>query len=112
MSGMKWLLGYRLGFESLLNNMLYANAMYCEETIQNAFLIIQQFIKGVDRSFSKMVVIKNLFWLYIINNYILCWLMEYNVHAVVLPMHLGTWAIVGANIERNYTCSFQETELL
>ena len=27
-------------------------------------------------------------------------------------MYLGTWAIVGVKIEKNYTCSFQEMELL
>ena len=37
--------------------------------------------------------------------------MAYNVHAVALPMYLGTWAIVGANIERNDTCSFKEMDL-
>ena len=35
-----------------------------------------------------------------------------NVHVVALPIYLGTCAIVGAKIERNDTCSFQETELL
>ena len=41
-----------LGFEPLLNNLLYENAMYLEETNQNAFLIIQQFIKDTN-SFSQ-----------------------------------------------------------
>ena len=37
--------------------------------------------------------------------------MVYNVDAVALPIYLGTGAIVGAKIERNDTCYFQETEL-
>ena len=35
----------KLGFESLLNNLLYGHAMYSEATNQKSFLIIQQFIK-------------------------------------------------------------------
>ena len=58
----------------------------------------------------KMAAIKILFWLY--NNFFLCWLIAYNVHAVALTMYLGTWAIVGAKMERNDTCSFQEMEHL
>ena len=34
----------RLGFEPLLNNLLYGNATCSEETNPTAFLIIQQFI--------------------------------------------------------------------
>ena len=35
----------RLGFEPLLNNLLYGDAVYSKETNQKAFVIIQQFIK-------------------------------------------------------------------
>jgi len=38
-----------LGFEPLLNNLLYGNATYSEKTNQNAFLVIQQFIQATKR---------------------------------------------------------------
>ena len=43
-----------------------------------------------------MAAMKMLFLLYSVNNYILCMLMASNVHAVALPMYLGTWMIVKA----------------
>ena len=48
-----------------------------------------------------------IFWLYSINNYILCWLVAWNVHAVAVPMYLGTWAFIeGLNIEWSDTWTF------
>ena len=51
-------------------------------------------------------------FIYSINNYILCWPVIYSVYIVAIPMYLGIWALVGAKIERNDACSFQETELI
>ena len=62
--------------------------------------------------YFKMATMTYLFVLYMLNNYIVCCFMAWNVRVVALPMYLGIWVIVGANIDRNYICSFQETECL
>ena len=46
----------------------------------------------------KMAAMNISFWLYNINNFILCWPMTYNIHAEALSMFLCTWAIALAKI--------------
>ena len=69
----------KLGFDPLLNNLLYGNAIYSEETTPKVFLIIQQFscllktLKGlVSRSFKYNYILN----LYIHSVHYLVWKVQ------------------------------------
>ena len=62
--------------------------------------------KGDDRAFFKMAAMKIIFWLYSFNNL-------YGMTCTCAFTYISIFERkLGTNIERNDTCSFQETELL